>query len=70
VNRYLVQYTYPKGSLWAFVLADSEDQVQARFRDVIVYAEPPDWFTPDMEEAIQTHSIKEPRGWLRMVMRA
>ncbi len=70
MNRFLVQYNYPKGSLWAFVLADSKDQIETRFRDVIVYADPPPWFTADMEDSIQTHSVDEPRGWLRMVARS
>jgi hypothetical protein len=41
LNRYLVQYSYPKGNLWAFVLAESQEQVETRFRDIVVYAKPP-----------------------------
>lgn len=69
LKRFLVRYHYGQGSLWAFVLADNQAEVESRFRNVLVYADPPDWFTEDMAAAIQTHPIDKPGGWLPMVLR-
>lgn len=68
-NKFLIRYRYGKGSLWAFVIADSAEQVDARFRDIEIYDGPPDWFDDELEAVIQTYPIDEPAGWLPLVVR-
>jgi len=70
LKRYLVRYNYGVGSLWAFVLAESKEQVESRFPKVIVYSEPPPWFTLEMESATHTYSIDKPGGWLPTLLKA
>jgi len=68
-NKFLIRYRYGKGSLWAFVIAESAEQVKHTFRNIEIYDEPPDWFAAELEAVIQTYPIDEPAGWLPLVLK-
>ena len=44
-RRFLVNYDYGMGGVWAFVLAESEEDLVDRFPELTVVTEPPDWLT-------------------------
>ena len=69
MQKYLLRYRYGSGSLWAFVIAESEHQIYSKFRDIEIYSETPDWLDADLEAVIQTHRIEKPAGWLPLVLK-
>lgn len=44
-RRFLVNYDYGMGGAWAFVLAESEQDLVSRFPELTVVTDPPEWLT-------------------------
>lgn len=42
-QRFLVNYDYGMGGVWAFLFAESEEQIRRRFPELTVVHDPPDW---------------------------
>ena len=69
MDRYLVLHDYGDGKLWAFVNADSKDEIETKFHSVVIYTKTPEWLTPEMELVIPTYFADNPGGWLKLVER-
>ena len=69
MQRYLVLHDYGQGGLWAFVNAESPQEIEAAFRDLRVVTDTPAWLTPEEQEKLRTYDINEPAGWLAMLAR-
>lgn len=46
---FLVVYDYGKGGVWAYLLAETPEQVRVRFPELQVVAERPAWMTDEDE---------------------
>ena len=53
---YLVLYDYDTGGVWSYLRADSPAQIHAKFRDLVVYEEPPAWMDEDERRAIEARA--------------
>jgi hypothetical protein len=52
-KAYLVAYDRGKmSSLWAFILARSEEEILRRYPELAVLKDPPAWMTPEYRERI------------------
>ena len=69
MNKFLVRYRRGLGSLWAYVLAESAEQIETKFENIEILDEPPEWFSAELEAAIQTYAVDKPGGWLPLAMR-
>ena len=58
---YLVVYDYGTGGLWAYIWAESEEQITSRL-DVEVVPEPPAWLI-GQKPGIFTLDIDDPPDW-------
>lgn len=47
MRDYLVCYDYGTGGLWWWVEAPNADAINAAFRDLIVFEQPPAWWNDD-----------------------
>lgn len=63
-TRFLVCYDYGQGALWAYVCAESQEQIEKKFRDIEIVSEPPAWLTPQEQEKLSIDDIDSPSGWL------
>ncbi len=45
-HRFLVLYDYDQGGVWAYVLAESREEIVKRYPRLKVYDEAPHWLTP------------------------
>ena len=63
-TRFLVCYDYGQGALWAYVCAESQEQVERKFRDIEIFSEPPEWLTPEEQEKLVIDDIDSPSSWL------
>jgi len=52
-QEYLVLYDYGTGGAWAYILAESRDQIAERYPQLEIVAEPPDWLTGDEERLLR-----------------
>lgn len=44
-RKFLVNYDYGMGGAWAYVMADSEEQIADRYPELSVVHDPPAWLT-------------------------
>jgi hypothetical protein len=51
--RYLVVHDYGMGGLWGYALADSADQIKARFPELDVLDERPAWMRQEMDDDLR-----------------
>jgi hypothetical protein len=64
-QRQLVSYDYGQGALWAFVLAESADEIRRRHPELKIVDAPPAWMTKVELSEIETIDIDRPEGtWL------
>jgi hypothetical protein len=63
-QRYLIGYDYGQGGLWAYVLAESPQQVADRFPFIKVYQERLKWMTDAFLADLRTFDVDRPEGWL------
>lgn len=69
---FLVAYDYGQGGVWAIVSAESASEIEGRFPELAVIAEPPKWMTPEELQAIEreaTYDIDETSGLLADIVR-
>ena len=65
---FLVVYDYGQGGIWAYVLAQSANEIESRFPDLRVVATRPDWMDDEREARIRknrTLDIDAVAAWLR-----
>jgi hypothetical protein len=65
-KRYLVVYDYGQGGVWAYITAESPEQITDRFPDLSVVEATPDWMTDEVRknlEARMSFDIDDPTGW-------
>jgi hypothetical protein len=53
-EEHLVLYDYGQGGIWAFVLAESAENIENRFPEPQIFPQPPGW----MDEA-QLRSVRQ-----------
>jgi hypothetical protein len=53
-RRFLVLYDYETGGAWAYLLAESEEQIKERFPDLQIVATRPEWMTDQLDSDLQT----------------
>ena len=58
-RAFLTLYDYGTGGVWAYIRADSADDIMAKFRDVTVYDNPPDWMTEAQRSSIEARGAYE-----------
>jgi hypothetical protein len=56
MSRFLVVYDYGQGGIWAYLRADSPDEIHSKFRDLTVYQSPPKWMSEAERQDIETRS--------------
>ena len=70
MQQFLVCHDYDTGGLWWRITATSAAQIEAKFRDVTVFEQPPAWWTQEMERVTPQCSIDDvPEGALAMLVR-
>jgi hypothetical protein len=55
-HAFLVAHDYGTGGIWAYIRANSADEIHAKFRDLKVLDEPPGWMTEAKRQDIETRS--------------
>lgn len=50
---FLTLYDYGTGGIWAYISAETPDDILAKFRDVVVYESPPEWMTEGRRREIE-----------------
>ena len=50
---FLVVYDYGQGGVWAYVLAESPEQIEREFPELMIVLERPSWMTGDREKRIR-----------------
>lgn len=72
-QKHLVVYEYGQGGRWAFVYADSAEEIFERYPELKVVNEVPGWMTPDLRsrlEAAETYDLDAaPSGLLMDLLR-
>ncbi len=66
-RKFLVLYGYGMGGLWAYLRAESEDQIRREYPELKVIRECPPWMTEELQTHIEenmTFDIDAPTGWL------
>lgn len=43
-KKFLVAYDYGQGGVWAFLLAESEEEISRRYPSLTIVKDPPPWF--------------------------
>lgn len=70
-NRYLIAYDYGQGAVWAYITAESPEQITDQFPDFSVVETPPTWMTEEVRRAIEdrmSFDLENPSGWLAEVI--
>ena len=65
-SRYLVVYDYGQGGVWAYITAESAQQITDRFPELSVVETTPEWMTGEVRKAIEARmsfDIDDPAGW-------
>ena len=62
MDAHLVAFEYGSGTVWGYVLADSEEHIAAELPEVDVYVAPPRWMTVDEVASLRMDpvSVDEP----------
>jgi hypothetical protein len=71
-KKYLVLHDYGTGGVWAYVLAESVDDVRRCLPEFEVLDRPPDWMTEEVRSRIErelTFDVDSPPPWLREARR-
>jgi len=63
-QRYLVGHNYGQGGVWAYVLAESPQQITDAFAYVEVLHERWPWMTDAVLAELPTFDVDKPEGWL------
>lgn len=73
-QSFLVVYDYGQGGIWAFVTADSEDQITDQYPELRVTHQRPDWMSDEEQASIRqtdSYDIDEaPKGLLADIVNA
>lgn len=56
VDGFYVAYEYGSGAAWAFVKAETADDVVAELPELDVYDTPPDWMTVEDLHQVRRHA--------------
>ena len=72
MDGFYVAYEYGSGAAWAFVKAQTADEVIAEFPEVDVYDTPPEWMTIDDLHQVRKHASVEmqPSGSVDQILEA
>ena len=57
MDGFYVAYEYGSGAAWAFVKADTPDEVVAELPEVDVYETPPEWMTVEDLHRVREHAF-------------
>lgn len=68
-TRYLVCHDYGQGGLWAYVCAESPQEIKEKFRDLDIISEPPANLTPQERATLPIYDIDSPDDWLAMLVK-
>jgi hypothetical protein len=59
MDGFFVAYEYGSGAVWAYVKADTADEVVAEFPELDVYETPPEWMTVEDLHQVREHAYVE-----------
>ena len=59
MDGFFVAYEYGSGAAWAFVKAETADEVVAEFPELDVYETPPAWMTIEDLHQVREHAYVE-----------
>ena len=59
MDGFYVAYEYGSGAAWAFVKADTADEVVAEVPELDVYDTPPEWMTVEDLHQVREHASVE-----------
>jgi hypothetical protein len=59
MDGFYVAYEYGSGAAWAFVRAETADEVVSQFPELDVYETPPEWMTIDDLHQVRKHAVVE-----------
>ena len=69
-QRFLTVHDYGMGGIWQYIIADSPDQITAKYPGLTVFVEPPPWWQDRPLKNLATYDIDaEPTEWLQTMMR-
>jgi len=60
MRKYLACYDYGQGGLWSYIWAESREDIEATFSDLIIFETPPPWWTDEIEKGAGVYRIGEP----------
>ena len=60
MKAYLVHYVDSRGPVYAWIEAESPDEITAAFREVVVMEPPPDWATPEHMADFGAYKMTDP----------
>jgi hypothetical protein len=55
-QRFLVVYDYGSGGVWAYVDAESSEEIEREFPELRVFEESPEWMSADEQAEIAEHA--------------
>lgn len=70
-SEFLACYDYGMGGLWGVILARSEEEVTAKYPELVIVAEPPPWMVGEHLERVVSRRYdidEEPHGMLKAVV--
>jgi len=53
---FLTLYDYETGGVWAYIYAESPEEIHSKFRDLTVYESPPKWMSDTERQDIESRS--------------
>ena len=69
-REFLVCHDYGTGGLWWWIEAESADAINAMFKGVEVFHEPPDWWNEDKVPGVEHRRLSDPpEGALALLLR-
>lgn len=60
MRAYLVCYDYGMGGLWWWITAPSAAAITESYRDIIVFEEPPLWWSDEMDRLTERRFLTDP----------
>jgi hypothetical protein len=69
---FLVAYDYGMGGLWGVLLAPSKEAIQAKYPELGIADEPPEWMSPERFDSLRAEPLwlddEPPQGLLGVLL--
>jgi hypothetical protein len=71
-TRYLSVYDYGQGGIWLYLIARSPEEITAKYPELQVVSEHPDWLKGDHLRNVEARTFDiddAPAGWLETLVK-